>query len=373
MTEKEFESASFEWNALLAKSYNNDFFLSWEWINSWWQIFKENNKSLFLLCGKDKTGQLIGIAPFYIENLKFCWLVQRKIVRFCSSTDLSPDHLDVICDKHYIDYFPKALLKYLREMNDEWTEFQLTGLRENSIIRHTISLIQMDDQNCFIKDSRDSECPYLALHGSFDQLLKSFSSKKRNTLQRKRNKLLIEDGYKFYVFGSELGDSNVYLSRLFQLHTGRAKRTRKSSSFSNAKSYHFHQLLCSRIQKHNYLVLTALSKDTECIAVYYAFRYNRKYYYYQTGLSHKGELKSAGTVLLSLTIEKALFENCREFDFLRGGEKYKYFWTHDKRYNRAIIIFKKTFINFIIYYATTLKEKVSALMDKPARIFPKQQ
>jgi CelD/BcsL family acetyltransferase involved in cellulose biosynthesis len=69
-------------------------------------------------------------------------------------------------------------------------------------------------------------------------------------------------------------------------------------------------------------------------------KHNNKYYYYQSGISSDGERKSAGAVLLSLLVEQAFDEGCNEFDFLRGAEEYKYYWTKDSRKIFSLILRK---------------------------------
>jgi hypothetical protein len=100
-------------------------FFSWEWMFSWWNTFKDDGKKLLILTGKDLEGKLISIAPFYVERRNRLFRSRKwNIVRFCSSKETVPDHLGILCDKEFVQYFPQAVIAYLREYKAEWDEIK---------------------------------------------------------------------------------------------------------------------------------------------------------------------------------------------------------------------------------------------------------
>jgi CelD/BcsL family acetyltransferase involved in cellulose biosynthesis len=60
--------------------------------------------------------------------------------------------------------------------------------------------------------------------------------------------------------------------------------------------------------------------------VFYGFCSHRRTYFYLTGFDREFAGTSPGTLVISHAIEQAVREGCTHFDFLRGAEKYKYFW-----------------------------------------------
>ena len=78
LSEKEFLDVKHEWNSLLEKSVTNEVFLLWEWIYSWWEVFKDSSRELYLLRGKNSMGETIGIAPFYLQKANLIWNPQEK-------------------------------------------------------------------------------------------------------------------------------------------------------------------------------------------------------------------------------------------------------------------------------------------------------
>jgi len=110
-SEGQFVNMREEWNSLLEKSVTNEVFLLWKWIYSWWDVFKDGSRELYLLRGKNAMGETIGIAPFYLQKQTLFGNLKRNIIRFCSSLETDPDHLDIIATKEYGDLFSEAVLR----------------------------------------------------------------------------------------------------------------------------------------------------------------------------------------------------------------------------------------------------------------------
>ena len=72
--EEDFEGLRSEWNGLLSQSASRTFFLTWEWIRSWWSAYGYPG-DLRILAAFDAGGVLRGIAP----------LRHRKVYRYGQS------------------------------------------------------------------------------------------------------------------------------------------------------------------------------------------------------------------------------------------------------------------------------------------------
>jgi CelD/BcsL family acetyltransferase involved in cellulose biosynthesis len=141
-----------------------------------------------------------------------------------------------------------------------------------------------------------------------------------------------------------------HLRELFVLHNERAKRKGIKTTFAGEDLYTFHSRAIHYLLKEGKVILTVLRKANPALVSYYCFKHNEKYYYFQAGLSDEGEKKSAGAVLFSLIIENAFKEGCKEFDFLRGSEEYKFYWTKNYRKDYSLIVRKDNLMNRMTYY-----------------------
>jgi hypothetical protein len=346
-----------KWNSLLERSLTNEVFLLWEWVYSWWDVFKDGSRELYILCGKNPSGKMIGIAPFYLQKKKLFGNIKRNIVRFCSSLETYPDHLDIIATKEYEHLFSEAVLNYLVQHNKDWDLMKLDGVHENSIIKKYLTSTPPKMKGLFITSVPDAKCPYLVIDRSFEDYLKSFSPKKRQTLLRKRRILMDREKAVFKAVHYD-EEPEKYFQELFTLHDERARQKGIETTFSGEDVYKFHNKVIHYLLRDGKVVLAFLYKEFKPLVSYYCIKHNEKVYYYQAGLSYEGEKRSAGTVLFSLILEDAFGERYKEFDFLRGNEEYKYFWTKNYRKDYSITVRKDDFINKMIHYSHTIYRRV---------------
>jgi CelD/BcsL family acetyltransferase involved in cellulose biosynthesis len=349
MSEDEFGNMREEWDSLLEKSVTNEIFLLWEWMYAWWDVFKSGTRELYLLRGRNSTGETIGIAPFYLQKQTLFGNLKRNIIRFCSSLETYPDHLDIITMKEYEQSFSAAVLDYLRQHDQDWDVMRLDGVHENAMIKKYLASARPGQNGVWMTSIPSARCPYLAMDRTFEGYLKSFSPKKRQTLLRKR-KILInrEKALLKRVHSDE--EPEKHIQELFALHGERAKRKGIKTNFGGETLYRFHSRAIQYLLKKDKVELAFLHKEFSPLVSYYCFKHNQKYYYFQAGLSDEGEKKSAGTVLFSLIIENAFKEGCKEFDFLRGSEEYKFYWTKNYRKDYSLIVRKDNVFSRIAYY-----------------------
>jgi hypothetical protein len=135
MSEVQFGNMREEWNSLLGKSATNEIFLLWEWMYSWWDVFKNGNGELYLLRGKNPLGETIGIAPFYLHHQTGLGNCKRNTIRFCSSLETFPDHLDIIAPKEYEHSFSEAVVNYLIQHGQDWDLIKLDGVHDDAMIK----------------------------------------------------------------------------------------------------------------------------------------------------------------------------------------------------------------------------------------------
>jgi hypothetical protein len=64
--ETDFDAIGGEWDALVSSSCQHGvFFLRWHWNRVWWRMYAPPHSELFLIACRDRSGQLVGLAPLY--------------------------------------------------------------------------------------------------------------------------------------------------------------------------------------------------------------------------------------------------------------------------------------------------------------------
>ena len=77
------------------------------------------------------------------------------------------------------------------------------------------------------------------------------------------------------------------------------------------------------------------------MGIYYGFRHRRCASYYLSGFNPASSYYRVGTFLLAHAITSAMREGADIFDFLRGGEAYKYDWGARNKWNQRRLISRR--------------------------------
>src|SRR5207249_2485766 len=132
---------------------------------------------------------------------------------------------------------------------------------------------------------------------------------------------------------SSNGDTRQCMEGFFRLHQRRWNRRWLPGAFAGERNRAFHHEAAAAMQARGWLRLHLLRLDGRDEAALYCFRFRERGYYYLGGFEPERTRYSLGTVLTGHAIEHAIAEGATEFDFLRGGEAYKYSWRASDRHN----------------------------------------
>jgi CelD/BcsL family acetyltransferase involved in cellulose biosynthesis len=128
------------------------------------------------------------------------------------------------------------------------------------------------------------------------------------------------------------------MTRFFQLHAMRWRTRWQPGVLFGRAVQAFHRQAARDLRADGTLRLHALKLDGKTVASLYCFTYNETGSYYLSGFDPALSKNSVGTLLTAKAMETALLEGCREFDFLRGMEPYKYRWGCVNRENYRILL-----------------------------------
>jgi len=83
-TEDEFQALHKIWNSLLSKSNDDDIFLTWEWISTWWKYYGNEHQLLVMVAEKEE--EIISIAPLMCSEYSILG-VNLKEIGFIGTPD----------------------------------------------------------------------------------------------------------------------------------------------------------------------------------------------------------------------------------------------------------------------------------------------
>lgn len=299
-----------EWESVLSRSVRPSPFLSPSFLLPWaarftsdgdtgifrWERRGEAAGFLFLRRGPDGAGwELLGGEPV-------------------------SDSLDAVVAAGCEREFWTAFLERASELLGSGAALRLPNLVEGTPSLSLLpELCGRHGLTCRVEETDRS--PVLSLPGDFEEYLGRLGNKERHELRRKlRRASELAPGLDYRVTpgAAELARD---LDSFFSLH--RAGRKEKGE-FMDDRMERFFRDIAGRFLSTGNLRLSFLSAGEADIASAFQLEWNGSLLLYNSGFEPAFRRISPGLVLLARCIEEAIGRGIREYDFLRGRERYKY-------------------------------------------------
>jgi CelD/BcsL family acetyltransferase involved in cellulose biosynthesis len=326
-----------EWNELLNASASRTIFMTWEWIWTWWRVYGYEG-DLYVITVRDDEGRLLGIAPFKLAKRRLAGLIRTSVLEFIGSgDDVFPAHLDLIIEKGREKEVCPAIIEKILD------DTAVKGIDLSPFSANSPNLVMLMDVlgsgSGHLSASIRSVCPVATLPASWQEFLSSKSKNFRKKMgeyeRRCKRDLHIE--FRRSMDANNLTDD---MSMMADLHHMRWDG--KSMSFRSEKYLKFHTELARKLRQRDWLRLHFMEDGSKPIASLYCFKYKNKLYYYQSGRDPAYSRYRVGLVLMNEVIREAIEEGAESFDFLSGGESYKYRWADTELKNLRVVWWKSS-------------------------------
>ncbi len=291
-------------------------FQSPAWLLPWWENFAPGE---LYSAAAYRDGQLVGLAPFYLETGS----LGRRLLPIGISIS---DYLDVLVDPACEQEAGQALTRVMSD-EDARADWELPELRLEA------QALALPCPSDFEEVSEQGKsCPYLPLPPRADDLRAALPPRKRRSLAMNRNRAERRGPLTFHSIADMAPEA--LLAELIRLHASRWESRGEPGVLCDARVKAFHESALPGLVAAGLARLYALRIGEVIAAAYYGFIHNGSAYGYLTGIDPTFAHESPGTLLLAHAMEEAIREGTREFDFLRGGEAYKYGWGAQDRWNQ---------------------------------------
>lgn len=306
-----FEQLKPEWNILLKRSQSDQIFSTWEWQSTWWNVYCPGE--LWVVVCRDEDGQLLGIAPWFID--------ESGIVRLIGSGDVT-DYVDVIVDSDHVDEVLHCFATCLVEQSASYKLLELFDVPESSVTLENLPAI-LERCGFSVIVEQSEVCPIIRLPQEWAGYYQLLDKKQRHEVRRKvRRANGTNETIDWYIVDSS-HDLDAEIRRFLSLMA--ASDEEKLEFVQNPKHEAFFWQLIPVMFEKEWLQLNFLTINGEATAAYFNFVYNNQILVYNSGLSHdKYAHLSPGILLLVHNIRYAIDNGFDVFDFLRGDETYKY-------------------------------------------------
>ncbi len=314
-----------EWQALLSQSHQNNPFLTYEFQLAWFDHkgggeWKELD--LYILTAREEGGRLVGIAPFFRTN---------GLLHLIGTHEIA-DFLDLIARDEDLPAFIDAILEHLAAQ-DDWQSLDLYNLlstsRTKSLLRAAAETRGWSATEALLQPS-----PYLELPVSLDVYIESLGSKQGHELRRKMRRA----GRNPEPISLEIIDGDNGLEPALVDFFGLMTQEVDKVNFLAGPMRDQMEAIIRAAAEGGWLQLAFLRAGNTRIAGYLNFDYDNRIWAYNAGFNNAYASLSPGWLIMAEMVGWSADHGREVFDFMRGGEEYKYRFGGKDRFVERLTI-----------------------------------
>jgi len=275
------------------------------WSQVWWQVFG-SRAELYLRAVRQRD-KIIGVAPL---------LVKEKTASIIGSADVC-DYLDFIIVPGMERDFFSTLLDDLQQKGIN--HLDLRSLRPDSTVLTDLVDIAKERKYDIRCQSEDVSLE-LELPATWDKYLATLTAKQRHEVGRKLRRLW-EAGSVDYQTVDDSATVHEVMDTFLKLFS---ESREDKATFMTAQMESFFRSLADTMAEAGLLRLGILELDALPAAMVMCFDYNDCVYLYNSGYNPGYGNLSVGLLSKVLCIKDSIQRGKKRFDFLKGGEPYKY-------------------------------------------------
>jgi CelD/BcsL family acetyltransferase involved in cellulose biosynthesis len=307
-----------EWQRLWKHAPGATPFQSPQWLLPWWRrLGRGALATVALRCAA--SGRLVALAPLYAHTDAVT--ARRHLFPLGIATT---DYLDWLVLPGWEEPALGCLAAHLAHSADPWDLLEWPELRPGSALA---GLKAAQGWRCEVAEAEPH--PVLMLERSRAHGAPAIRPRMAAKLRYGRRRAARAGTL---VYGRAQANSIAGMfEALVRLHGRRWSLRGLPGVLDDECVLAWHREAAPRLLESGLLRLWDLRLDGEPIAVLYCLAdtqqgHARRCYYYLGGFEPRWRALSPGTLLVGYAIEQAMDEGLDAFDFLRGGEGYKYRW-----------------------------------------------
>lgn len=338
-----------EMDEILDENHNENPFLTYDWIVRWWRCFGEG-RDLFIVMMKEED-RIAGVCPFMITKNKFV-----REVNFIGYPQAG--YMDLIVRKEYKEDVIKLLVEHFKNLKGPYI-FHLHGLSESS---SNLRLLQKYLEQKKIKYF----CQFINRYyieipdQNFDDYFKSRSSHHSVKNIRKNENRIRDLGN--LSWQKQSGDE---LDVIFDIHDKRWLKKNDGSGFSTEKARNFFKSLArdGDISSFKTTVFTLKIND-RIIGFIYGFECGDKFIFYRLAHDDDFAVYGPGKIMTKNIINDCFDNNFKEFDLMKGYERYKEEWSNREEHMCSILFKTNCLSSTLLYHRYHAAERIRRFLKR---------
>jgi len=306
-----------QWNRLA----QHNPMISHDWLAAWWQTFGAGHQLHILAI--EHEGRLLACLPTYLHSTKL-----GAELRWLGSGKVSSDYLSVLMAQHETDLALHPMESLWEMLQDSLSQGVISGWRGIRLEGMSQADPQIDTLHHRFGMRSDPLGNTWRIHlpetwqGFIDRVKKSHCYRKVKKVNQN-----IAAGKLTVRFLDTAEDADFGLETLIALHQLRRHDLGESGCFDDARFVQFlteatHSMLNRGVAR--FLVCQASDQP---IGIQLQLLGNDTVFVYQCGMDPRALKLEPGHALVAIAVRTAIEQGYQNFDFLRGDEVYKAFWS----------------------------------------------
>ncbi len=366
--ERDWPALEATWDEMLLATPGHTVFQSYTYQRLWWRHFGGDNELFIAVIVGD--GAVQGIAPLQLQTVKYRG-------RYCR-------HLSFIGSRWEVDrplfFFPRdrepllrALVAFLARRADKWDVCELhEQVTDSPALRGLQAAFR--EAGYLVALSPDSNCPYLAISGTWQHFLMGKSQAFRKNLKAAGRRLGSAGEVRCRVYDA-IEDTRAQLD-VYRDIEGRSWKSAEGVGVSRSADYfEFYREMAEAFAPTRGFILRILTVGEKAIAGTFGLEFDGIFYSLQIAHDQAFSRASPGTYLEGLEMEECFGRGYREYEFLGGFLNNKSRWTSTFRRTSQLHVFRRTpFFGalFIVFFRVRpwVKELVRPYMKSWRQVSP---
>jgi CelD/BcsL family acetyltransferase involved in cellulose biosynthesis len=328
-----FESLQTDWDELVGSMECPEIFYCWEWNDVFRRHFRKNDRLLVMLV-RDTARALVAIAPFCVRRTRRSGIEVKVLETIVGGIS---DYGNIFVRKGiHRGKAVSAILEFLRDRRGLWDVIDLWDFcTRDSTTLHVLNLAPA--------------CPEWSVrtHVSTPVAARTLGTpshaEDRQRIHRVRNRMKKLEGRGLRIQVG-LEDFASYWPIYCDIH----RKAWPDSSFAWPDKQSFYDELCARERMKGRVELSIAELDGRPAAMHFGFVDSRKVYFYMPAVDPDFRKDGVGAVLLYAMMER--YRKTHEvFDFLRGVQPYKLWYTDALDLNLRLVIYRSASLAAFAY------------------------
>ena len=300
-----------------------------EWNSTWWRHYGQQGQ-LYVLAVVDADGELLGVAPWYIENVR----ARGRVLRFLGSGEVCSDYQTILSRPGQEETDAKAVADYLcnedPDADDEtggtrdWDLLQLSGvLQDDPVLRVLIG--ELAARGAAVHEEPTLNCWRIQFPPTWEEYEAMLSKGHRKQVRRLKRDYL-DSGRAVLHTVEHREQLPLGWEILVHLHQRRWITQGELGVFHSPQFTAFHRDMAEQLLAKGKLRLHWLEIDGKLAAAEYHLASDDTIFAYQAGVEPELLDLEPGRVSNVATLQQAHAIGFKHFDYLRGDEPYKAHW-----------------------------------------------